>query len=573
MSNHSACFYKTKYHTMLITGTFAMAMVYIMMLSSNIIAGLMIGKDAVAAINIVAPLISVSMAISLCVSEGTSVLYSRAIGKMKRDRADKLYGMGVIVNTILAIVIPVFIFVFKNIYLNQSGVTGDILKLAREFYFFLPLECALLIFCTYFGQMVYNDGDEKVVSISYFLQFFGNICLSIVFAKLFGIRGIMMGTCAGNLLALISLLFHSSSKANTLKFVYYFNFKELIRAIKYSITDGLYYFLWGVVDYVLISFISRNFGEEYLVLLAVAVSLIEFSVVFDGIGMAIQPLIGVYLGEKNHLLIRRLMKDTVLTAIIEGVIATVIVYIFAPFFARLFGINDPTLMEPAVIAIRIMCSAFVANALFMLETSYYLYTDHIWFAVVATFLKDGILYMILPLLFGSLIGINGIWIGFALAPVLAIILSMLCLYFYFGKKKFPWILENMDHEIVVMDDLLSLDSIADVSEAIHEQFEKHGYDRKIAMKARLFAEEIFSTIREKNEDKKVIIEVSLLYDDDSVRLIFRDSGKIFDITDPDLEITSISSLLLNKLLSMKEEKDYIPTTGYNKNVLRFYKNE
>ena len=131
----------------------------------------------------------------------------------------------------------------------------------------------------------------------------------------------------------------------------------------------------------------------------------------------------------------------------------------------------------------------------------------------------------------------------------------------------------MDHEIVVMDDLLSLDSIADVSEAIHEQFEKHGYDRKIAMKARLFAEEIFSTIREKNEDKKVIIEVSLFYDDDSVRLIFRDSGKIFDITDPDLEITSISSLLLNKLLSMKEEKDYIPTTGYNKNVLRFYKNE
>ena len=550
-----------------------MAMVYIMLLSSNIIAGLMIGKDAVAAINIVAPLMSVSMAISLCVSEGTSVLYSRAIGKMDRERADKLYGMGVMVNTILAIVIPFFIFIFKNIYLNQSGATGEILKLAREFYFFLPLECVLLIYCTYFGQMIYNDGDEKVVSISYFLQFFGNIGLSIVFAKLFGIRGIMMGTCAGNLLALISLSFHSSNKANTLKFVYYFNFRELIKAIKYSITDGLYYFLWGVVDYVLISFISRNFGEEYLVLLAVAVSLIEFSVVFDGIGMAIQPLIGVYLGEKNHLLIRRLMKDTVLTAIIEGVIATVIVYIFAPFFARLFGINDPALMEPAVIAIRIMCSAFVANALFMLETSYYLYTDHIWFAVVATFLKDGVLYMILPLLFGRLIGINGIWIGFALAPVFAIIISMLCLYFYFGKKKFPWILENMDHEIVVMDDLLSLDSIADVSEAIHDQFEKHGYDRKIAMKARLFAEEIFSTIREKNEDKKVIIEVSLLYDDDSVRLIFRDSGKIFDITDPDLEITSISSLLLNKLLSMKEEKDYIPTTGYNKNVLRFYKNE
>ena len=82
MRSQTVCFYKKKYHTMLLTGTFAMAIIYIMLLSDNIIAGLMIGKDAVAAINIIAPLISVSMAISLCVSEGTSVLYSRAIGKM-----------------------------------------------------------------------------------------------------------------------------------------------------------------------------------------------------------------------------------------------------------------------------------------------------------------------------------------------------------------------------------------------------------------------------------------------------------------------------------------------------------
>ena len=112
-----------------------------------------------------------------------------------------------------------------------------------------------------------------------------------------------------------------------------------------------------------------------------------------------------------------------------------------------------------------------------------------------------------------------------------------------------------------------------MAENIQLQLEKHGFDKKISLKARLFSEEIFSTIYEKNIDKKVIIEVSLLFDKESVSLIFRDSGKIFDITDPDMEIISISNLLLNKLLSMKEEKDYIPTTGYNKNVLKFYMNE
>jgi hypothetical protein len=40
------------------------------------------------------------------------------------------------------------------------------------------------------------------------------------------------------------------------------------------------------MDYVMIGFVSNHYGEAGLITLAVAVSLIEFSVVLDGVGMA-----------------------------------------------------------------------------------------------------------------------------------------------------------------------------------------------------------------------------------------------------------------------------------------------
>ena len=67
----------------------------------------------------------------------------------------------------------------------------------------------------------------------------------------------------------------------------------------------------------------------------------------------------------------------------------------------------------------------------------------------------------------------------------------------------------------------------------------------------------------------MLIELSLFYEEDSVLVIERDSGKLFDITDPDLEIAGLSSLTLNGLMRSHTEKAYLVTTGYNRNMIRF----
>ena len=562
-----------KYKSMLITGTFTMGINYLMQLCDSIIAGLIISPNAVAAINVITPLTGMVFFLAGCITEGLSTLYSRAIGEADRKRADELFGFGSIVTLFLMIAVPITLHLIREPYFSASGMTDTILGHAGEYYRLLPVCSMVIILCTFLEAMVFADGDEKLQTMCYVAQIGGNIGLSVVFALHRGILGIMLGTVTGYVLAIAVLIIHFFKKSNTLHFALHFSFKDLRKCFSYSIVDVLTYPLWGSVNFLLISFISRNYDEKYLVVLAVAISMINLSAVFDGIGMAVQPLISVYFGEKNHFLIRRLMKSAEKTAVIEGIFSTVLLFLADPLFARLFGVEDESLMVPAVAAIRIICLTLTAMSLFALETSYYLYTDRIGFAVFTVCITDGPIYAVLPVLFALLFGVNGLWIGFAVAPVLGLSLSIFILRCRMGKDGFPLYLEWADSRIIVFDSVLAKEKLSDISQKIQIELTEQGYDKKTAMKAALFSEEISTTLLEQNADKKVWVEYSLLYDKDSVRLIIRDSGKIFDVTDPDLPVKGLSSFVVSGLLNAQKEKDYIPTTGYNRNIIRFFKAE
>ena len=91
----------------------------------------------------------------------------------------------------------------------------------------------------------------------------------------------------------------------------------------------------------------------------------------------------------------------------------------------------------------------------------------------------------------------------------------------------------------------------------------------------LFVEEIGLTVAERNRQSKkpVLVELSLFFESDSVLIIERDSGELFDLTDPDLPIKGLSGFVLSGLMEAhKEEKAYLVTTGYNRNMIRFPRN-
>ena len=564
-------FCEKKFGSMFLSGTFTKAVMYIMLLCDSIIAGYYIGASGVAAINAITPVTGIVTFFGDLVSTGVGIVFTRAVGAMKKKRADEIYGQGLIISISIGLISAVTIFFIRDLYFEINDIKGDILGNALEYYRLCPVNAFLTILIFYLEQMVYSDGDELCNNICYVFQIGGNILFSIILTKYMGMMGIILGSVIGNGLGILACCWHYFRKCNTLHFTWHFSIKDFFLTSRYSIVDSSVYLCWALMDYVMIGFVARNYGDPGLITLAVVVSLIEFGVVLDGVGMAMQPLIGTYYGEKNHKLIKRVMKTAIRAALIEGVIATILIWVFARQFCGLFGITEGAALAPSIAALRIVSLGFMFVSAVSLTTSYYMLIDRIGMSVCISCLQNGLLYMLLPMLGSALFGINGMWAGFVIAPVITLASALLFVYLKFGKDNFPFLLKDIDSDIVVMDDVLTQQSASELSEKIGSSLLSHGYPKKEATHASLFAEEIGLTILERNRKSKkpVLIEFSLFFEKDSVLIIERDSGELFDLTDPDAHIKGLSGFILGGLMSAHEEKAYLVTTGYNRNMMRF----
>ena len=58
-------------------------------------------------------------------------------------------------------------------------------------------------------------------------------------------------------------------------------------------------------------------------------------------------------------------------------------------------------------------------------------------------------------------------------------------------------------------------------------------------------------------------------EDGGVRLIFRDTGMIFDLTDTDAKVASFLQYSVANMVNAIDNKVYVTTAGYNRNELFF----
>ena len=80
-----------KFFSMLLGGTLTMLVVSLLLMSDSIIAGAVIGPDAVAGVTLVTPIYSMAAFFGSIFSLGVPLLYSKEMGKFKYENSYLLY--------------------------------------------------------------------------------------------------------------------------------------------------------------------------------------------------------------------------------------------------------------------------------------------------------------------------------------------------------------------------------------------------------------------------------------------------------------------------------------------------
>ena len=74
-------------------------------------------------------------------------------------------------------------------------------------------------------------------------------------------------------------------------------------------------------------------------------------------------------------------------------------------------------------------------------------------------------------------------------------------------------------------------------------------------------------VRDRNAGRRIRAEVTVDLNG-GLALVIRDDGEIFDITDADARVSSLSAYLVSNLMTALPNRCNLTTTGFNRNVFK-----
>lgn len=551
-----------KFKGLLLAGSFTVLANYFVRLSDSIVAGNMLGPEALAGINLVSAILAGVSFFSGLVSTGMATNYSLAMGRCDKTRARQFFMQALwtvlLVGGALALLICFGRWAFIGYMGASEAVSGHALGYMSWSWVVVVPECLLGLLI----MLGYADGDARLCTLAYAVNFVTNLGVSIVAIRCgMGAAGCSFATLVADVAGIAVLLAHFFRRSNTFAPVWHFSLMDMWRIVVASFGDAAAFLCDGLLFFFLNKYVIMNFGSDVLPVVGVAVALWGFLEFFNGIGVAIQPIVTVYYSEGNMKSARTVMNAAMLVAVIEGVAFMAAFGLFPGLVSSMVGIREPELVSQAAVAIRCMCGGFIALAFAGLFNSYYMFVERPALAGAVTFLC----YLVMPvscIAAGSLVGIDGVWVGMGVGPFAGLVMASAIIVPIAGIREFPLLLpRDRDEKTHVFNLRLTDDEIVATSRKV-------GEFPGVPMRAALMTEEVLMAVKDRNRGRTVLGEVTLDLND-GVRLILRDDGEIFDITDSDQEISSLRTFLVASIMESQKGRLNLVTTGFNRNVFQF----
>ena len=232
----------------------------------------------------------------------------------------------------------------------------------------------------------------------------------------------------------------------------------------------------------------------------------------------------------------------------------------------IFGIDEPEILEYCVSAVRIIATTLIISSVLYLFETYYMTQGKNIIALISSFARNLVVILLGAVPLGRAFGINGVWIAFALTQPLTLALCVWLSFVKYSRKGFPMYLEDGGN-IADFDLLLTPESVMRIRDEAADFMASKNIPDSTVKRIMLLIEETGMMIIERNPGRKVLAEYTIeLYGESQARLIVRDNGEIFDITNDDAKVTSLRSYFLARLMTLEKYRKNITTVSFNRNV-------
>ncbi len=511
---------------------------YIGNFADSVIAGQILGENALSAIAVASPLLLItSMLGNFCM--GGATIAAHAIGEADRETANVRFTQSLVISILMTVITIIVGMVFATQivdFICGTGVDESLRLMAWQYIVSTMPGIALIIPLMVLNAFLRLDGSKNLTLIAIAVIAVLDIVLDLLIVAPYGIIGLGVATTISYIAGIGVLLTHFRKKSNTLKLVAKGARRDPLFAIfkvgaPYASGKLCEYINMTIMTVLAFSYAGPLAGaalnvrsQSINVLLAVVYGFIQAGV----------PIIGVMQGDGDRVSQKRVFYLTLNVSVAFCLAAMVLTIFFPQLAPLLMGIEADSPAMP------IACNAMVMLTISLVfrsaNTTVILYCQNSKRENLATILSIlELLLLIVPFefLLGGLMGTDGLWASFIVSEALTFFIIFTMGTIRSGKRSLrtltlDGLMMYTGEEAASEDAYICLEINADGDRAnerdLSEFMNRQGYSQPLQ-------EQIFACLRlaratygqlAPNEKKLMVLSVSDC--EECVHVRMRDNG-------------------------------------------------
>lgn len=516
---------------------------YAAVFTDGVITSRVLGHEAYSAISLFSHFINIIVVTWSAISVASQVVSSQSVGRGERDKANAVFTVAVIVNSIAALFFVVMSMLrTSDIFRVVCGVTATdpspeiyshMLEYIHGFVYGIPFFMMTHVLV----PAVVIDGGKSLVGYSSLVLMVTDIAGDLLNACVLGggVYGMGLATSLSYILQFAVIMIHFVRKSSyfslSLKGFDVKHIPEMIKAASPIFVKKAAGTLRGI-------FLSRMNLYVALTTAAIAAQSIQndmFNILFCisiGAGKTLLSMTAMFFGAEDRRGLTQLfgfaMKFSLVVSGVIGAVSFIGADVIAGFFTR-----EPEVRELAVFSIRFMAVGLVLDIPSLLF-SYYLQGINERILVNVINVAELFVPMLTTFVMGMNFGSRGVMASVAVGKLILIILSAVMIFLRTGSfKNFTLLPENFggsDEDNVYTFIASEFDVI--VESRLAERFcIEHGISARESKLAALFVEETASNIIAHGKTKgrkKISADYRISISGGKISITFRDCCEYFD---------------------------------------------
>lgn len=408
-----------------------------------VVVGRQMGETGLAAISLSLPLYMLINLFMEAFALGGSVYFSQKLGEGQESTARACFGRIWTATLAVGLMIAFLVNVFPYPVLALLGTTpadGKVFYACGSYVRIIAAGAPLLMLNIVLGTFLRNDGRASLASVGFLIGNALDIALNVVLVLFcaMGTRGAALATVCGSALTVtiyVVGILRKPGKALCFERVP-LKLSETLSCFQTGFSTAVRHLLSLVFLLAVNRTLMHMSGEAGVAIFDVVYNASFFLIyLYNGTGEALQPLVSTFTGEKSEADSRCVLSLANRTALVLGAVAALLMALFAPALASLFGVSKE-LQPLAAGAVRLYVSGFAFAGVNIIREQYEQARDNTLAAFILVLLREMVVFLPCMLVFSRL-GLAYMWLFYPASECITLVVFCVLMHFLPQRLTFP----------------------------------------------------------------------------------------------------------------------------------------